>query len=80
MKKSKLKPEKEKKDNSIGLTEVKNFVSQALKVLPRAKKIEQKQIKSGYKWITNGKTSKLVNPKSISRYLSEGWRLSNFIN
>lgn len=77
MKKSKLpKPEKELKDNSVGLSEVKGIVNQAKKVLPLAKKIEQQQLKKKYKWVTLGKTSKLIHPKKVKAHLSDGWKLN----
>lgn len=78
MKKTKLpKPTEELKENSIGLSEVKGIVLQAKKALPTAKEIERRQLKKGYKWVTLGKTSKLIHPKKVKTHLEDGWKLNN---
>lgn len=80
MKKSKsAKPEKDLKDNTIGLSEVKGIVNQARKILPTDKAVEKSQLKKGFKWITLGKTSKLVSPKNIQSHLDEGWKINKRI-
>lgn len=49
-----------------------------LKVLEYAKKLEEKKKK--YVWITKEKTSKLVHPKNVKKYLQDGWKITNINN
>lgn len=56
-----------------GLSATKKEKIKANKALEVAKEIEQTSHKN-YVWIFKDKTSKLVNPKKVRKYLKEGWR------
>lgn len=72
--KHKAKPQTKKKDNSVGLTEVKNSRKQAIKALRTAKSVEATQLSEGYRWLTNDKRTILVHPDRIEHYLYSGYR------
>lgn len=73
--KGKAKPQSKKKDNSVGLTEVRKSRSSAIKALAAAKELEAERVKSGYRWLTNDKKTIFVAPDRIEHYLYSGYRV-----
>lgn len=69
-------PTKDNKGNSIGITDLKEVITKAKENLPIAKEVEKNKIKAGYKWVTNGKTSKLIHPNKIKDHLENGYHLT----
>lgn len=54
----------------------KDEVAKARKVLTTCLELEREKLAKGYKWLTNGKTSKLVHPDKIKKELSNGFKIS----
>ncbi len=45
-----------------------------VKALKKAKELEQKQMQRGYKWLSKGRSRRLVSPKNQKQMLSIGWK------
>jgi len=69
-------PTKDNTGNSIGNKALKEVITKAKENLPLAKEVEQNKIKAGFKWVTNGKTSKLIHPDKIKDHLKDGYHLT----
>ena len=66
-------------NNKIGTTEMQINRKEAQKEIKDAFTIDEKKLKEGYVWLTNGKTSKLVHPNNVHQNIADGFKLTKKI-
>ena len=64
------------KGNEVGSSEDKRLREKALVLLAKARKIEVKKLKDGYRWMSSGKTMKLVPKSKIAEEKNNGFKFT----